>query len=85
MVQKMNEILDLLEAKEFVLFHELFKGIRNRPNLLATFLGMLELAKLRSVALRQAALFGDIRIFKRQDQETGPAEPVAEGGADSEL
>jgi segregation and condensation protein A len=83
-VQKMNEILDSLETKEFIIFQELFRGIRARPHLLATFLGMLELAKLRSVALRQAALFGDIRIYKRQDQEAGPAEtaPAPDGGAD---
>lgn len=84
-VQKMNEILDILETKEFLLFHEAFKGALNRPNILATFLGMLELAKLRSVALRQAALFGDIRIYKRQDQGTGPAEvaPAPEGRAET--
>jgi chromatin segregation and condensation protein Rec8/ScpA/Scc1 (kleisin family) len=85
-VQKMNEILDSLETKEFIVFQELFRGLRQRPHLLATFLGMLELAKLRSVALRQAALFGDIRIYKRQDQEAGPAEttpvPAPGGGAD---
>ena len=81
-VQKMNEILDFLETKDSILFHEAFKGIRTRPHLLATFLGMLELAKLRSVALRQAALFGDIRIYKRQDNGAGPPEgPAAADGA----
>jgi segregation and condensation protein A len=73
-VQKMNEILDMLEAKEFLLFHEIFRGPRNKANLLATFLGMLELAKLRSVGLRQTALFAEIRIYKRQDQ--GAPEPA---------
>jgi segregation and condensation protein A len=81
-VQKMNEILDSLETKEFILFNEVFRGLKQRSHLLATFLGMLELAKLRSVSIRQALLFGEIRIYKRQDQG-GPAETMAPEGAET--
>jgi segregation and condensation protein A len=66
-VQKMNEILDLLEISESILFHEAFRSARNKVTLLATFLGMLELAKMRSISIRQAQLFGEIRLYKRLD------------------
>ncbi len=64
-VQKMNEILDLLEHNESVSFFEAFKGAKNKQTLLATFLGMLELARIKSLEIRQAQLFGEIRLYKK--------------------
>jgi segregation and condensation protein A len=87
-VQKMNEILDLLEGRESILFHEAFAKGRSKVTVLATFLGMLELAKIRSIMLRQAAIFGEIHIYKRPDQAPGPGQAdnaagTPEAGADS--
>jgi segregation and condensation protein A len=76
-VQKINEILDMLEAKEFILFHEAFAKGRTKVAVLATFLAMLELAKMRSVLIRQSALFSEIHIYKRNDAH-GNAAPAAE-------
>ena len=76
-VQKINEILDLLENRESILFHEIFGKGQSRVNILATFLGMLELAKMRSILIRQAALFGEIHIYKRPDSPASPAEGAA--------
>lgn len=86
-VQKMNEILDLLENHESVLFHEAFAGARSKVQVLTTFLGMLELAKIKSILIRQAALFGEIHIYKRQDgpaAQARPAEGSGEAGMDGE-
>jgi segregation and condensation protein A len=66
-VQKMNEILDLLEGRESLLFHEAFAKGSSKIAVLATFLGMLELAKIRSILVRQANLFGEIHLYKRAD------------------
>jgi len=77
-VQKMNEILDLLEAKESVLFHEAFASGKTKIAVLATFLGMLELAKMRSIMIRQAALFAEIHIYRRNDVLPPPAGQVPE-------
>lgn len=76
-VQKMNEILDLLDSREYVLFHEAFAKGKNKIHVLTTFLGMLELAKMRSVSLRQPALFSEIHIYKRV--EAAPAEAADPG------
>jgi segregation and condensation protein A len=72
-VQKINEILDMLEAKEFILFHEAFARGKTKVSVLATFLAMLELAKMRSVLIRQPALFSEIHIYKRNDAPGPPA------------
>ncbi|MES2202570.1 MAG: segregation/condensation protein A [candidate division FCPU426 bacterium] len=76
-VQKMNEILDLLDQNESVSFFEAFRSAKDRATLMATFLGMLELARLKSIAIRQAQLFGEIRIYKKKledEKEKGKEE-----------
>jgi segregation and condensation protein A len=77
LVQKINEILDLLENRESILFHEIFGKGQSRVSILTTFLGMLELAKMRSVLIRQAALFGEIHIYKRPDSPAAPDDGAA--------
>lgn len=74
LVQKMNEILDLLEMNESISFFEAFKGAKNKVTLVATFLGMLELARLKSVAIRQAQLFGEIRLYRKSLNPEADAE-----------
>ena len=83
-VQKMNEILDMLEGREFILFHEAFAKGRSKVTVLATFLGMLELAKIRSILLRQASLFAEIHIYKRPDSALNPGETVPEAGPEGD-
>jgi segregation and condensation protein A len=65
-VQKMNEILDLLEQNESISFFEAFKDAKDRSTLMTTFLGMLELTRIKSIAIRQAQLFGEIRLYKKK-------------------
>jgi segregation and condensation protein A len=62
--QKINEILDLLEAQESLSFFEAFRGARSKIALVATFLAMLELARMKSLSIRQAQLFGEIRLYR---------------------
>ncbi len=71
-VQKMNEILDLLDAHESVPFRRAFSGA-SRVALLAGFLAVLELARLKSILVRQAAAFGEIHLYRRKDAPTAPA------------
>lgn len=63
-VQKINEILDLLETNESISFFEIFQSSRTKIAVVATFLAMLELAKMKSISLRQAQLFGEIRLYR---------------------
>jgi segregation and condensation protein A len=80
-VQKMNEILDLLEGQESLLFHEAFAAGKTKVTVLATFLGMLELARIKSILIRQASLFGEIHLYKRADAAPAQAVSAASGEA----
>ena len=57
---RVNEILSLLQGREAVCFDELFPETFSREYLVATFLAMLELCKLRLIRLTQAQSFGSI-------------------------
>ena len=65
-VQKMNEILDMLESVESISFFEAFKNAKDKVTIVSTFLGMLELARMKSISIRQAQNFGEIRIYKKE-------------------
>jgi len=47
---RIREILDLLEAKDHVVFSELFPSNASRKTLVVTFLALLELIRLKQVA-----------------------------------
>lgn len=80
-VQKMNDILDLLEVHESILFEDAFKGITNRVMMVSTFLAMLELTRLKSIRIIQLSAFGEIRLYKRKDEK--PAVKAPEEGGES--
>ncbi len=66
---RIREILDVLETKSFVAFHELFPVTAARNTLVVTFLALLELIRLHQVRVAQAANFGEIHISKIQEAE----------------
>jgi segregation and condensation protein A len=81
-VQKMNEILDLLEGAGEISFYQAFKSAKDKVTLVTIFLAMLELARMKSISVRQAQNFGEIRIYK---VEISQAETLApEGGSQAE-
>ncbi|MBI5044091.1 MAG: segregation/condensation protein A [Nitrospirae bacterium] len=61
---RMNVILERLENIESLLFAELFDNDKTRMAIVATFLALLELVKLRLVRIQQVKEFDVIRIFK---------------------
>lgn len=67
--QKIREILDLLEEKEYIHFTELFHPKRSRREMIMIFLGMLELIRLKQVVARQTDAFAEIRVYKAAQQE----------------
>jgi segregation and condensation protein A len=67
---KIREILDVLEAKPFIAFSELFVPGSSRKTLIITFLAMLELIRLKQVRVTQTSNFNEILITK-----AAPAEP----------
>lgn len=72
---KINYILGRLESVDTVLFADLFAESTTRPQIIATFLALLELMKSRVVRAVQVEQYGAIRLVKAV---SGPAdEPAA--------
>jgi len=64
--QKIDEILGKIKAgKGGVPFEELFTRM-NKLEVIVTFLAVLELARQRSIQIKQGAIFGSILIFGRK-------------------
>lgn len=74
---RIREILDVLEAKSYVSFSELFPKSSKRMTLVITFLALLELIRLKQARVTQPAHFGDIFINRVVDNELKMEAPVA--------
>ncbi len=61
---RINYVFELLKQKEQVLFTELFTAQPMRMEIVATFLAILEMAKMRRIKIMQHRVFGDIRIIR---------------------
>jgi len=62
--QKIREILDYLEGKEFITFRELLALSKSRIDLIVSFLAVLELIRLKQVLARQKEVFGEVRLYR---------------------
>jgi segregation and condensation protein A len=60
--ERINEILSLLQEREFIAFAELFENSRDRDYIVATFLAILELCKLKLIRVSQPEQYGQIWI-----------------------
>ena len=61
-VDQMTAVLDIVRARQKVLFVEFFTPDSPRQQIICTFLAMLELIRLRQIRVTQSAPFGDIII-----------------------
>ncbi|MGV7930363.1 MAG: segregation and condensation protein A [Spirochaetota bacterium] len=68
-------ITELLREKEQVLFAEIFSQKPSRAEIVATFLAMLEMAKIKKLRIMQHRVFGDIRLLRADAQQPAQAEP----------
>jgi segregation and condensation protein A len=62
--EKISQILARLEITDSMLFADLFEGSTTKPQVIGTFLALLELIKTRVVKAFQIEQFGAIRIMK---------------------
>jgi len=60
---RMNAMIEILEAKGSLAFHELFADVVEKHFFIVTFLALLELMKLNLVRAVQSAQSGIIRVF----------------------
>tara|TARA_B100001250_G_scaffold414464_2_gene453027 strand:+ start:380 stop:1531 length:1152 start_codon:yes stop_codon:yes gene_type:complete len=67
--QKILKIRGLIDDNECILFSELFEASESRQELVATFLAVLELVKLKVLLCIQGERFGEIELTKRTEQD----------------
>ena len=61
---RIEYITELLKEKEMILFTDIFTARPSRPEIIATFLAILEMTKMKIVRVLQNSVFGDIRIAR---------------------
>ncbi|MBD3380932.1 MAG: segregation/condensation protein A [candidate division Zixibacteria bacterium] len=64
---RIARIEKILSAKDYATFRELFSDNPTRLVLVVTLLAILELIKANRLRVRQAAPFGEIRVYSRHD------------------
>ncbi len=63
--EKVHEILQLLKRDSRIFFSNLFRDAKNKLEIIARFLALLELIRLKLILVRQHKEFGEIEIVKR--------------------
>lgn len=62
--QKIHDILHLLLQQEVIILAYLFNQTKNKLEIIATFLAVLELIRLKEIIARQKGIFGEIEIIR---------------------
>ena len=77
--EKIREILDLMEGRDFILFNDILKLQTSKQALIVCFMAVLELIRLKQIVARQSKLFEEIRVYRIGMNATAVPEPeVAE-------
>ena len=61
---KIHDILHTLVENTTILFSKLFKGAKNKSEIVAIFLAILELVKIKEIAIKQSDHFGEIEVMR---------------------
>lgn len=80
--EKIHEIFHVLVNKSAVYFTELFQSAKSKIHIIATFLALLELIRMKEVVIKQDNLFGDIQITKNSQRIRPPEISPDEAGTD---
>lgn len=67
--ERIERLLDLLNERESMVFDSLFEDINTRPEVIATFLALLELMRMNLVRVQQIDPYQTIRIYLTSDLE----------------
>jgi len=62
--QKIHDILHLLLEQDVVFLNQLFSKAKNKLEIIAIFLAVLELIRIKEIIVRQRGLFGAIEIIR---------------------
>ncbi len=66
--ERINYIMEALGNSPYILFESLFADMTRKMELIATFLALLELIRLKLIKIQQTKRFGTIRIFKAVEE-----------------
>lgn len=80
---RIADLLAFMRGKELVSFEELFQGNLTREYIVATFLAILELCKLKMIKVSQLERFGTIWVRSAVILEPEPAEDEREPDQDA--
>jgi segregation and condensation protein A len=61
---KIEFITEMLKENEFIIFNQIFSKIVTKPEIIASFLAVLEMSKSGIIKVQQHRIFGDIRILR---------------------
>ena len=61
---RIEYITELLKESDFIIFTEIFINRPSRPEVVATFLAILEMAKTKIIKIVQHRVFGEIRLVR---------------------
>ncbi len=64
--QKVHDLLHMLVKKPLIYLSELFKNAKNKMEIIATFLAVLELIRLKEVLIVQKKSFGEIELIRNE-------------------
>ena len=64
---KIHQILHILTQKPVLYFSEMFEQTKSKVEVVATFLAILELIRLKEIMAHQRQSFGEIEISRNQD------------------
>jgi len=68
-ISELLERFNELRPGESIAFRELFHGRPQKARMIALFMGILELVKMKAIRIRQVAAFGEIRVFTASEEE----------------
>jgi segregation and condensation protein A len=69
---RIDQMLDRLSETEACGFEDLFDDAATRPDMIVTFLALLEMIRLKLIRVFQAGGLGEIRIYKRTRPADAP-------------
>jgi segregation and condensation protein A len=70
--EKIHEIFHILVKNPVIYFLDLFKTTTSKIHIIATFLALLELIRMKEVIIKQDKIFSDIQIVRNSRRITPP-------------
>ncbi len=67
--ERIRDILDLLEDKDFISFEDVLRRETTRRGVIISFLAVLELIRLKQVLARQSDQFGEVRVYRVKEDD----------------